>query len=66
MRSAQGSADTAQRKEDVMRQHLVRFKGDEGLLFIGMAQQKSRVFRTEVHPIRRPSSALAGSSRLTR
>lgn len=49
-----------------MRRHLVRFKGVEGLLFIDMAQQKSRVFRTEVRPIRRPSGALAGSFRLTR
>jgi hypothetical protein len=44
--------EKAQRKEDVMRQYLVRLKGVEGLLFIGMAQQKSRVFRTEVRPIR--------------
>lgn len=36
-----------QRKEDVAAEHLARFSGDEGLLFVGVAQEKTRVFRTE-------------------
>src|SRR5437899_6448306 len=36
-----------QRKDAVMAQHLVRFTGDEGLLFVGKAQEKAAVFRTE-------------------
>src|SRR2546425_2249971 len=36
-----------QRKDAVMAQHLVRFTGDEGLLFVGKAQEKAAVCRTE-------------------
>ena len=36
-----------QRKDDVMHEHLARFTGEEGVLFIGRAQEKTRVFRTE-------------------
>lgn len=36
-----------QRKDDVAQEHLARFKGHEGLLFIGKAQEKTPVFRTE-------------------
>lgn len=36
-----------ERKEDVAAEHLARFQGDEGVLFIGVAQEKTRVFRTE-------------------
>jgi hypothetical protein len=39
--------EKGQRKDDVAQEHLVRFEGTEGLLFIGKAQEKSRVFRTE-------------------
>src|SRR6266403_3005026 len=39
--------EKGQRKDDVAQEHLARFKGAEGLLFIGKAQEKSRVFRTE-------------------
>jgi len=39
--------EKGQRKDDVAREHLARFTGTEGLLFIGKAQEKSRVFRTE-------------------
>jgi len=35
------------RKEDVAAEHLARFSHDEGLLFLGVAQEKTRVFRTE-------------------
>ncbi len=36
-----------QRKDDVAAEHLARFQGQEGVLFIGKAQEKARVFRTE-------------------
>jgi len=36
-----------ERKDDVMAQHLARFRGQEGVVFIGKAQEKTPVFRTE-------------------
>ena len=36
-----------QRKDEVMAQHLARFTGEEGILFVGKAQEKATVFRTE-------------------
>jgi hypothetical protein len=36
-----------QRKDDVMKEHLARFKGLEGVLFVGRAQEKAPVVRTE-------------------
>lgn len=36
-----------QRKDDIMKEHLARFTGEEGILFVGKAQEKARVFRTE-------------------
>jgi DNA-binding HxlR family transcriptional regulator len=36
-----------QRKDDVAKEYLARFTGREGLLFIGKAQEKTPVFRTE-------------------
>jgi hypothetical protein len=36
-----------QRKDDVMAQHLTRFRREEGVVFIGKAQEKTPVFRTE-------------------
>jgi hypothetical protein len=36
-----------QRKDDVMAAHLARFAAPEGVVFIGKAQEKTRVFRTE-------------------
>jgi hypothetical protein len=36
-----------QRKDDIMHQHLAAFKGAEGVLFIGRAQEKTWLFRTE-------------------
>src|SRR5438309_2903159 len=35
------------RKDDVAQQYLAAFTGDEGVLFIGKAQEKASVFRTE-------------------
>jgi len=36
-----------ERKDDVMKEYLKRFHGEEGVLFIGKAQEKTPVFRTE-------------------
>jgi hypothetical protein len=36
-----------QRKDDVMHAHLARFTSTEGVLFIGRAQEKTHLFRTE-------------------
>ncbi len=36
-----------QRKDDVAAEYRARFQGNEGLLFIGKAQEKTGVFRTE-------------------
>lgn len=36
-----------ERKDDVMKGYLKRFMGEEGVLFIGKAQEKTPVFRTE-------------------
>jgi hypothetical protein len=38
--------EKGQRKDDVMAAHLARFTGEEGVLFVGKAQEKARVFRT--------------------
>jgi hypothetical protein len=36
-----------QRKDDVMHEHLAQFPSTEGVLFIGRAQEKTSLFRTE-------------------
>ena len=36
-----------QRKDDIAAEHRARFAGREGILFLGIAQEKVRVFRTE-------------------
>jgi hypothetical protein len=36
-----------QRKDDVTQEHLARFTGTEGVLYIARAQEKTRLFRTE-------------------
>jgi hypothetical protein len=36
-----------QRKDDVAQQYLARFSGQEGVLFVGKAQEKAQVFRTQ-------------------
>lgn len=41
--------EKGQRKDDVAAEHLARFKGDEGVLFVGKAQEKTAVFRTVKH-----------------
>jgi hypothetical protein len=39
--------EKGQRKDDVAAEHLARFEGQEGVLFVGKAQEKSAVLRTE-------------------
>ena len=36
-----------ERKDDVAKQYLAKFEGDEGVLFVGKAQEKASVFRTD-------------------
>src|SRR5512135_1423807 len=36
-----------QRKDDVMKEHLQKFSATEGVMFIGKAQEKASVYRTE-------------------
>jgi hypothetical protein len=36
-----------ERKDDVAKEHLAKFKPEEGVVLIGKAQEKARVFRTE-------------------
>jgi len=38
--------EKGQRKDDVAQQYLASFEGDEGVLFVGKAQEKANVFRT--------------------
>src|SRR5437867_3970979 len=39
--------EKGQRKDDVMAEHLTRFTAPEGVVFVGRAQEKTPVFRTE-------------------
>jgi hypothetical protein len=39
--------EKGQRKDDVAQKYLATFDGDEGVLFVGKAQEKASVFRTE-------------------
>ncbi len=39
--------EKGQRKDDVMAEHLTRFTAAEGVVFVGRAQEKTPVFRTE-------------------
>ena len=39
--------EKGQRKDDVAKKYLAAFTGDEGVLFVGKAQEKASVFRTE-------------------
>jgi len=39
--------EKGQRKDDVAKGYLAKFDGDEGVLFVGKAQEKASVFRTE-------------------
>jgi hypothetical protein len=39
--------EKGQRKDDVAQQYRAKFTGDEGVLFVGKAQEKASIFRTE-------------------
>ncbi len=39
--------DKDERNDDVAQDYLARFEGEEGILFVGKAQEKASVFRTE-------------------
>jgi hypothetical protein len=39
--------ERGQRKDDIAAKHLADFRGEEGVLFVGKAQEKARVFRSE-------------------
>src|SRR6202521_1093746 len=39
--------EKGQRKDDVAQEYRARFTGEEGVLFVGKAQEKASVFRTE-------------------
>ena len=39
--------EKGQRKDDIAQEYLAKFEGDEGVLFVGKAQEKARVFRTD-------------------
>jgi hypothetical protein len=41
------SFEKHQRKDEVMKEHLERFTGTEGMLFVGKAQEKTPVFQTQ-------------------
>lgn len=41
------SFEKHQRKDEVMKEHLAKFTATEGVLFVGKAQEKAPVFRTE-------------------
>lgn len=41
------SFSKGERKDDVAQKYLASFKADEGVLFVGKAQEKANVFRTE-------------------
>jgi hypothetical protein len=39
--------EKGQRKDDIAQEYLAQFDGEEGVLFVGKAQEKASVFRTE-------------------
>ncbi|MHB8219453.1 MAG: hypothetical protein ACYDHU_03915 [Acidimicrobiales bacterium] len=39
--------EKGQRKDDIAHEYLAKFEGDEGVLFVGKAQEKATTFRTE-------------------
>lgn len=41
------SFEKGERKDDVAKKHLEKFEEEEGILFVGKAQEKARVYRTE-------------------
>ena len=55
-----------ERKDDRTREHLRRWRGGEGVLYVGVAQEKARVLRTERRedPVRGPYPWLVSSTAL--
>jgi hypothetical protein len=53
--------EKGQRKDDVAQPYLAAVEGDEGVLFVGKAQEKASVFRTESGAMR-PGRSPPGSS----
>jgi len=51
-----------QRKDETTRLHMRRFRGREGVLYIGQAQEKARVVRTERRRTERSSNHLTAPS----
>jgi hypothetical protein len=49
-----------QRKDDVAKQYQAQFPGQEGIVFVGKAQEKTPVFRTE-----KPTSTSMASTRIS-
>ena len=51
-----------QRKDDLTQQYLAKFTDAEGVLFVGRAQEKARVWRTQRHPLEGtlPPSSFSG------
>ena len=55
-----------QRKDDVAAEYRARFSGSEGILFLGKAQEKAAVFRTEKRTNPVTGQNIPGSSRAPR
>ena len=51
-----------QRKDEVTQQYLRRFEATEGVLYVGKAQEKARVMRTERRQSRTSGAPILGSS----
>ena len=53
-----------ERKDDRTKEYLRDFEGDEGVLYVGVAQEKARVLRTERrhHPVHGPYPWLVSST----
>ena len=50
-----------QRKDDLAHEYLAHFQAEEGVLFVGRAQEKTRVFRTRNAATRSPARPTRGS-----
>jgi hypothetical protein len=55
-----------QRKDDIAKERLAKFNQEEGIVFVGKAQEKATVFRTENGETRKPDRAIPGSCNLRR
>jgi len=55
--------EEGQRKDDIAREHLGRFRGEEGGLFMGKAQEKTPVARAQVAQYRRQVPRISAAAR---